>query len=256
MSGEIIPLTTFNDVPIHVAEDELVSLTDLWAAAGSPETHRPNDWINLPETKRFVAFQVRKLNAKKSGILRATRGRNGGTWGHWKIALDYAAYLSAPLKDHIYEVFKERLEEDADPELGFQRWQERAEKRYERVGLPREWVAARLRSILVRKMETDSLKAHGILESKDYAGLTNETYRGLFGHPAQRLKEERGLTKRDNLRDHLNEVELVSVAMAETLARHKIEREDQQGFRACARACRSSAEHVREAVRKDLGEQD
>jgi hypothetical protein len=107
---------------------------------------------------------------------------------------------------------------------------------------------------LVRRLETDSLKAHGIVESRDFAGLTNETYIGLLGRSAQQLRNERGIAKRDNLRDHLSEVELVSVILAETLARHKIEREGRQGYNACARACRSSAANVREAVRKDVGE--
>jgi hypothetical protein len=65
--------------------------------------------------------------------LRKVRGRSGGTWGHWKVALDYAAYLSDALKDHISEVFKERIEEEADSELGLQRWQERAERRYDLI---------------------------------------------------------------------------------------------------------------------------
>jgi hypothetical protein len=253
MASELIPLTTFNNIVVHVGERGLVSLNDLWKAAGSPANRDPRQWARLPQTIRFIAHVQRELNVGKSHICQSSRGCNGGTWAHWKLALDYAAYLSESLKDHIYEVFKERIEEDHDPELGFQRWQERAERKYQQDGRSKEWVAARLRAILSRHAETDALKAHGIIEAKDYARLTNETYRGLFGGAAKQLKERRGVPERANLRDHLDEVELVSVTLAETLARHKIERDGRQGFRACADACRSSARHVAEAVKKDLG---
>ena len=77
---------------------------------------------------------------------------------------------------------------------------------------------------------------HGITAGRDYARMTNETYLGLFGKPAQKLKEDRGLAKGGgDLRDHFDEVELASLALAETLAKRKIDRDNWQGVQAWRR---------------------
>ena len=70
MNNEIALLTTFNDVAIHVGGNDLISLTDLWKASGGPAARDPRHWLILPETKRFLAFQCRKLGVRKSDIVR------------------------------------------------------------------------------------------------------------------------------------------------------------------------------------------
>ena len=93
----------------------MVSLNDLWNAAGSPASRNRATGKSFPETQRFLAFQCQKQNVGLSDILPADRGRSGGTSAHWKVAIDYAAYLGPPLKDHVDQLFRERLEEDDDP---------------------------------------------------------------------------------------------------------------------------------------------
>jgi hypothetical protein len=74
---------------------------------------------------------------------------------------------------------------------------------------------ARIESIATRKLETAAFAATGfVTEGRQYAELTNATYEGFYGKTAQELKSERGLSKKDSLRDALDsEDELNSCAI-------------------------------------------
>jgi hypothetical protein len=89
----------------------MLNLTDMWRAAGGPENRRPADWLILDETVRFRAHARTHWteleepvtdNAVLDGIIRidddgfvaTLRGRHGGTWANWQLALSYARYLS------------------------------------------------------------------------------------------------------------------------------------------------------------------
>lgn len=107
---------------------ELLSLTSMWLAAGHPHDRRPSDWLALPETKRFFLHLRGMLSeptamtlvdvAGISGIRRVdadyllvtTRGRRGGTWGHWELAFGYAQYLSPTFHAWCNEIVRGRME--------------------------------------------------------------------------------------------------------------------------------------------------
>ena len=88
----------------------MLNLTDMWKAAGSLDNQRPSDWLALDETARFRSYakahwtefeEPSPQNAGQNGIfapdddiVSAERGRQGGTWAHWQLALSYARYLS------------------------------------------------------------------------------------------------------------------------------------------------------------------
>jgi hypothetical protein len=91
----------------------MLNLTDMWKAAGRPDSRRPTDWLSLEETQRFRAHagtQPTEVsdpvtpNADDVGIWRpdtdgfvaTVRGNSGGTWAHWQLALSYGRYLSPP----------------------------------------------------------------------------------------------------------------------------------------------------------------
>ena len=91
----------------------MLNLTDMWRAAGCPDNRRPSDWLLLEETQRFRAYADThwteadgpvRSNAGHAGIwhldpdgfVATARGRHGGTWAHWQLALAYARYLSPP----------------------------------------------------------------------------------------------------------------------------------------------------------------
>jgi hypothetical protein len=90
---------TFQEKMIRVRESDagyLWNLTDLWKAAGCGEDDRPRDWLRTADARRLLEAVKAKLNRVSDPILR-TRGRFGGTWAHWQLAMGYAKYLSGEL---------------------------------------------------------------------------------------------------------------------------------------------------------------
>lgn len=80
-------------VPIH-AKDEMISLTDMWRAAGSDPNKPPTQWHRHQMGQKFISFVAANLKCVESHVISIRRGRNGGTWGHWQVAMAYAKYLS------------------------------------------------------------------------------------------------------------------------------------------------------------------
>lgn len=111
-----LAILEFNNVNIKVNDDSMMSLTDLWEASGKTLDYNPYNW-GRKDGSAFVDAVAKKLKGCTAPLLQTTRGRTGGTFGHWQIALAYAKYLSPELHMHVNEVYKERLEETANPEL-------------------------------------------------------------------------------------------------------------------------------------------
>ena len=98
------------------ARNETLSLTDMWRAAGLPDTKRPADWLALSSTAEFREAVEATFDAGKSGIKTVKGsgsggGRGGGaTFAHWQIALAYAKYLSPEFHMWCNTVVRERME--------------------------------------------------------------------------------------------------------------------------------------------------
>ncbi len=87
--NEPLALIPGNADRFYDRERGLYNLTAMWRGAGCPRSKKPTDWQCIPSTIEFLA----ELNAGFSGI-KAERGRTGGTWAHWQVAVEYAGYLS------------------------------------------------------------------------------------------------------------------------------------------------------------------
>jgi len=72
----------------------MLSLTDMWKAAGKPAEKRPDDWKKDASNRAFLDHVALISNTPVEGIWRGTRGNNGATFAHWQIGLAYAKYLS------------------------------------------------------------------------------------------------------------------------------------------------------------------
>jgi hypothetical protein len=115
-----------------------------------------------------------------------------------------------PLKQWLARVGYERIEETEDPELAF----DRAMETYLKKGYSKEWINQRLKSIEVRKELTDEWETRGIQKGQEFAILTDEitkAWSGLTTREYRQLKE----LKKEGLRDHMSNLELVLNMLAE-----------------------------------------
>lgn len=115
-----------------------------------------------------------------------------------------------PFKQWLAQVGYERIEEDANPELSF----DRAMETYLAKGYSKEWINQRLKSIEVRKELTDEWEKRGIKRGLDFAILTDIITKAWSGKSVKQYKKHKKL-KNENLRDHMTNMELVLNMLAE-----------------------------------------
>ncbi len=115
-----------------------------------------------------------------------------------------------PLKQWLAHVGYERIEETDDPELAF----DRAMETYLKKGYPKEWINQRLKSIEVRKALTDEWENCGIQKGQEFAILTDEITKAWSGLTTREYKQLKEL-KKEGLRDHMSNLELVLNMLAE-----------------------------------------
>ena len=115
-----------------------------------------------------------------------------------------------PLKIWIANVARERIDEMEDPEIGIDRLMET----YLRKGYSKEWINQRLKSIEIRKELTDEWENRGVQKGKEFAILTDEITSAWSGLTTKQYKQFKDL-KKENLRDHMTNLELVLNMLAE-----------------------------------------
>jgi len=116
-----------------------------------------------------------------------------------------------PFKLWLAKVGYERIEETEDPEIAF----DRAMETYLKKGYSTNWINQRLKSIEVRKELTDECEVRGIKKGQEYAILTDEITKAWAGLTTKDYKNLKQL-KKENLRDHMTNLELVLNMLAET----------------------------------------
>ncbi len=115
-----------------------------------------------------------------------------------------------PFKMWLAQVGRERIDEIEDPEIGIDRLMET----YLRKGYSKEWINQRLKSIEIRKELTDEWDSRGLQKGQEYAILTNEITKAWSGFSTKQYKGFKDL-KKENLRDHMTNLELVLNMLAE-----------------------------------------
>ncbi len=115
-----------------------------------------------------------------------------------------------PFKLWLAKVGAERIDENDDPELAF----DRAMQTYLAKGYSKEWINQRLKSIEVRKELTDEWTERGMKQGLEYAILTNELTKAWADKDVTEYKKYKGL-KKENLRDNMSNLELVLNMLAE-----------------------------------------
>ena len=115
-----------------------------------------------------------------------------------------------PFKLWLAKMGRERIDEIEDPEIGFDRLMET----YLKKGYSKEWINQRLKSIEVRKELTDEWDKRGVKKGQEYAILTDEITKAWTGITTKQYKQLKDL-KKENLRDHMTNLELVLNMLAE-----------------------------------------
>jgi hypothetical protein len=115
-----------------------------------------------------------------------------------------------PFKMWLAKVGRERIDEIEDPEIGIDRLMET----YLRKGYSKEWINQRLKSIEIRKELTDEWEKRGVKKGNEFAILTDDITEAWSGLKTKEYKNYKGL-KKENLRDHMTNLELVLNMLAE-----------------------------------------
>jgi methylphosphotriester-DNA--protein-cysteine methyltransferase len=132
-----------------------------------------------------------------------------------------------PFKLWLAQVGYERLEEIENPELAAKRTREI----YEQKGYSEEWIEKRLRGIAVRDELTDEWKKRGVKEQKEFAILTAEISKAAFGMTPAEYKDFKTLANpKENLRDHMSDLELIFTMLGEASTTEIAKKKDAQGF--------------------------
>ena len=173
--------------------------------------------------------------------------------GLFRIIQSIPSPKAEPFKQWLAQVGYERMLEIENPELA----QERMKQLYEQKGYTKDWIDKRLRGIAIRQNLTDEWKKRGITEERDFAILTAEISKATFGMTPSEYKEFKGLTKKNqNLRDHMDDLELIFTMLGERVTTEISEKEKPESFtesKKIARRGGNVAGTARKATEKELG---
>jgi len=159
------------------------------------------------------------------------------TEGIFRIIQSIPSKKAEPFKRWLARVGYERIQEIEDPELA----QERMKQLYEQKGYSKDWIDKRLRGIAIRQNLTDEWKNRDVKEELEFAILTNEISQATFGKTVEEYKKFKSL-KRENLRDHMDELELIFGMLGEKVTTEITINKDAKGFDECSVAARQGGE--------------
>jgi DNA-damage-inducible protein D len=151
-----------------------------------------------------------------------------------------------PFKRWLARVGYERIQEIENPELATKR----TRAIYKAKGYSDDWIEKRMRGIAVREELTDEWKKRGVENEPEYAILTAEISKATFGLTPSQYKRLKGL-KRENLRDHMNDLELIFSMLGEAATTEITRNRDAQGLIENKQAAIEGGE-VAGKARKDL----
>lgn len=196
-------------------------------------TDQPDDytarkyWNKLAQRLRDEGSEVvtfchqLKLEAP-DGKMRETDCAN--TEGIFRIVQSIPSPKAEPFKRWLAKVGYERIQEIENPELATKR----TRMLYKLKGYSDDWIEKRMRGIAIREELTDEWQKRGAIEKRDYEILTTEISKATFGVTPSRYKKIKKL-KRENLRDHMNDLELIFTMLGERATTEIHRNEDSYG---------------------------
>ncbi|EKE15955.1 MAG: hypothetical protein ACD_11C00069G0002 [uncultured bacterium] len=196
LTGSSIPKRYWSDLKIKLTEDGFVEVYE-----------------------KIVRLKMIALDGKN----RETDCANTETI--FRIIQSIPSPKAEPFKRWLAKVGYERIKEIEDPELATKR----TRMLYKLKGYSDDWIEKRMRGIAIREELTDEWKKRGAKEKKEYEILTAEISQATFGVSPSQYKKHKNL-KRENLRDHMDDLELIFTMLGERSTTEIHRNENSKGF--------------------------
>jgi hypothetical protein len=168
------------------------------------------------------------------------------TEGIFRIIQSIPSPKAEPFKRWLAKVGYERVQEIEDPELATKR----TRALYKAKGYPDDWIEKCMRGIAIREELTDEWKKRGVEQERDYSILTAEISKAAFDLTPAEYKKLKGL-QRENLRDHMNDLELIFNMLGEAATTEITRVKDAKGFDQSRQAAHEGG-NVAGTARKEL----
>ncbi|MCE5328606.1 MAG: Bro-N domain-containing protein [Planctomycetaceae bacterium] len=204
------------------------SVIDIIAAL--TESDNPRNYWNMMKAREKADSHVQLSTLCVQLKLTSADGKSYktdcvNTEAAFRIIQSIPSPKAEPFKRWLAQVGYERVQEIENPELAQQRMREL----YRQKGYPQDWIEKRVRGIAVRDELTDEWRKRGISEHDESAILTAEISKATFGLTPSQYKQLKGL-KHENLRDHMNDLELIFTMLGEAATTEIARNKDAQGF--------------------------
>lgn len=155
------------------------------------------------------------------------------TEGIFRLIQSIPSSKAEPFKRWLARVGYERVQEIEDPELAAKR----TRAIYRAKGYSEAWIERRMRSIAIRDELTGEWQKRGVKEQREYSILTAEISKAAFGLTPAEYAAHKGL-KRQNLRDHMTDLELIFSMLGEAATTEITRTKDVKGFSASKTAAK------------------
>ncbi len=241
--GKKVRKTIHNNEWWFVIEDIVWVLTD----SKDPKQYIQKMKQRNPELKEGWVQIVHTLEIITQGGKQKMLCAN--TEGIFRIIQSIPSPKAEPFKRWLAKVGYERVQEIEDPELATKR----TRALYKAKGYPDSWIEKRMRGIAIREELTDEWRIRGAKEQKDYSILTAEISKAAFGITPSQYKDMKGLN-RENLRDHMNDLELIFNMLGEASTTEITRNRDTEGFTGLKKAAKDGG-NVAGIARKKLEEE-
>ena len=146
------------------------------------------------------------------------------TEGIFRLIQSIPSPKAEPFKRWLAKVGYERVQEIENPELATKR----TRMLYKLKGYSDDWIEKRMRGIAIREELTDEWQKRGAEEQRDYEILTAEISKATFDITPCQYKELKGLNQ-ENLRDHMDDLELIFTMLGERATTEIHRTEDSKG---------------------------
>jgi hypothetical protein len=237
-----------DDVWFFAVVDVIAALSD---------SDKPRDYWYRMKQRELESSEIELSTFCRQLKLESTDGKKyltemANTEGLFRIIQSIPSPKAEPFKRWLAKVGYERVQEIDDPELATARTREL----YRAKGYSEAWIEKRMRGIAVRAELTEEWKQRGVKESPEYAILTAEISKAAFGMTPTEYKEFKGL-ERENLRDHMTDLELIFSMLGEAATTEIARKQDVQGFpenRIAARKGGRIAGDAREKLEIETGD--